>query len=235
MKKKNNWIRPILDLIAPRTCAICGRRLAVSEEVFCISCEMTLSTSDLEERSTDNYMTWKMWGRLPVVRCASLYDYNPREAASHTIMQLKYYKRPNIGIYLGRVLAHKLQERDFFRGIDAIVPVPLAKNREQERGYNQAELIARGVSFVTGLPIIANAVKREKFKKSQTLLTSEERQENVDHLFTLIHPEFIRGKHLLIVDDVMTTGATCIALGNMLLQACNVRLSIATLASVESK
>ena len=130
---------------------------------------------------------------------------------------------------MGRMVATELQRDGFFDGIDEIVPVPLTKERLRQRGYNQSEEIAKGINEITGLPINKDAVKRIVFKGSQTRRSRWDRQENVEYAFKLTHGEPIAGKHLLIVDDVVTTGATIIACAKELVKASNVKISVLSL------
>ena len=142
---------------------------------------------------------------------------------------MKYKDHPEIGEVMGRMMGKELMPSGFFDGIDGIIPVPLTKKRQRQRGYNQSEEIARGISEVTGLPLFDKVVKRVSFKGSQTNLGRWERNENVEKVFELIDGTTIQGKHLLIVDDVVTTGATCIACSKELVKAGDVKISILSL------
>ena len=135
---------------------------------------------------------------------------------------------------MGRMMARELQKSDFFEGIDAIVPIPLAKKRQRQRGYNQSEMLATGVSEITGLPIYNKVVKRTTFEGSQTNRGRWERNENVEKVFQLTDSEALHGKHILIIDDVVTTGATIIACAKELSKAEDVRFSILALGFAKS-
>lgn len=130
---------------------------------------------------------------------------------------------------MGRMAAKEFAANHFFDGIDAIVPVPLAKKRKRERGYNQSLEIARGVSQITRLPIINNAVKRLSFKGSQTQMSRWQRNDNVEGEFILKDSEAVKGKHILIIDDVVTTGATVISCANEIGKAGGVKFSVLSL------
>ena len=132
------------------------------------------------------------------------------------------------------MLATEIKSAGFFDGIDGIVPVPLAKKRQRQRGYNQSEEIAQGISEITGLPIYKKVVKRISFKGSQTNKGRWDRQENVERVFDLIDAEAVSNKHLLLIDDVVTTGATCIACAKVLCQSANVRITILSLGFAKS-
>ena len=139
----------------------------------------------------------------------------------------KYDGRADIVMDLGKMLADEMN--GFFDDIDCIIPVPISIRRMMQRSYNQSDMIARGISKVTGLPIERHAVIRRHFDKSQTHLTRDERIKNVDDVFVLKDADALRGKHVLLVDDVITTGATTISCANQILKAENVKISILSL------
>ena len=130
---------------------------------------------------------------------------------------------------MGRLFAGELSRQGFFEGIDAIIPVPITRRRRWQRGYNQSLEIARGISEVTSLPILKNAVRRTRFDQSQTKKKGWQRLENVADAFQLRQPEAINGRHLLLVDDIVTTGATIRACALELCKAGDVRISVVSL------
>ena len=136
----------------------------------------------------------------------------------------------DLGETMGRFMAAELAATGFFRGIDVIIPVPLHPRKQKLRGYNQSECIARGVSAVTGIPIDVSSVLRRRHTETQTRKSAYERWENVDGIFLLRYPERFVGKHILIVDDVLTTGATTTACADALKDVGGVHVSILTLA-----
>lgn len=223
------WSR-LLDLIAPRSCAICGNRLAISEEIICATCNLHLPRTNYAAAAYENEMSKRFWGLLPIERAAPLFFYESKSEASRVILQLKYNNHPEYGEILGKMVAREFQPQQFFDGIDALIPIPLAPNRLRQRGYNQSLEIARGLQAVTRLPIITDAVRRNTFTESQTRKTRLERNENVSDVFERIPETDISGKHILLVDDVVTTGATATACGLELLKAQDVRISVLSLA-----
>ena len=233
MKPISFW-RRLLDLIAPRLCVVCGHRLTVTEGVICATCNFHLPRTDFHRNAYDNEMARLFWGQIPVEKASALFYYESHAETANIIYHLKYKNHPEIGEVMGRLMAKELQSGGFFDEIDGIVPVPLAKKRLRQRGYNQSEEIALGVSEVTGLPICQEVVCRQVFQSSQTSKGRWERNENVAHVFELVDPEAIRGKHLLIIDDVVTTGATVIACAQELLKASDVRLSVLALGFSKS-
>ena len=219
----------LFDLIAPRTCTICGRRLAASEQTICVVCHLHLPLTHLEAKPYDNVMARLFWGILPVERAAAMFYYEPHSEVARIIYDLKYHGQADIGIDMGQMAARQFARSNFFEGIDAIVPVPLTRMRRWQRGYNQSERIARGVSLETGLPVYTDVVKRQRFDKSQTKNSAWERLDNVEGAFVLTDGSRISGKHLLVVDDVVTTGATIKACALQLCQAGDVKISILSL------
>ena len=131
---------------------------------------------------------------------------------------------------MGRYMASELQASDFFHGVDVIIPIPLHKKKQQIRGYNQSEWISRGITAVTGVPVDTEAIIRRKNTETQTQKSALERWENVEGIFELHHAESLIGKHVLIVDDVLTTGATTVACASRIMEVEGIRISVLTLA-----
>ncbi len=219
MKPRINILSQLLDLIIPRSCVICDKRLSTTEEVICGGCNIALPRTDHIACATDNAMSRIYWAQAEVARAAALFHYSPHTEAATLIYALKYGKRPDIGLTLGRMLATEWRESGFFDEMDILLPIPLTKERQKRRGYNQSEVIAQGIAEVTGLPIETQVLARTEFKESQTLKDRAERLANVQKAFMLSHPERITGKHVAVVDDVVTTGATTLAIAQILQQA----------------
>ena len=226
--------RRLLDLISPRLCVVCGHRLSVTEEVICSKCNFHLPRTGFHHNAYENEMARLFWAQIPIERATAFFYYEPHAQTANIIYELKYKNRPDIGTTIGRMLAKEFQSAGFFDGIDGIVPVPLAKKRQHQRGYNQSEEIAQGVSEITGLPILKKVVRRTVFEGSQTNKGRWERHDNVEHVFELIDAKAVSGQHLLLIDDVVTTGATCLACAKALCQAGNVRISILSLGFAKS-
>ena len=222
------WTR-LLDIISPRLCSICGKRLSVSEEALCVVCNLHLPRTGFQLNATDNIMARMFWGRIPVERVAALFYYEAGSEACRLVYDLKYHDRPDIGHIMGHMIACEFMAADFFNDIDVMVPIPLTRKRQRRRGYNQSQMLAEGIAEVTQLPIADKAVKRIHFTESQTTKSRMDRQYNVESVFTLNQPEAVSGKHVLLIDDVVTTGATMIACATELLKAGNVKVSILSL------
>ena len=227
------WHR-LLDLISPRLCVVCGNRLTVTEETICSRCNFHLPRTGFGKAPYDNEMAKLFWAQIPIKRASALFYYEAHSETANIIYMLKYKDHPEIGGVMGRMTARELQTNDFFDGIDGIVPIPLARKRLRQRGYNQSMEIAKGVSEITGLPIYNKVVRRNAFEGSQTSKGRWERNENVEGVFELKDASAIQGKHLLIVDDVVTTGATVLACTKELCKAGNVKVSVLALGFAKS-
>ena len=232
--KDSFWSR-LVDLIAPRACVVCGGRLGIHEFFLCGSCNLQLPRTNYADNPYENDMARLFWGQLPVERCAALFFYQGGSGPSQILYELKYKNHPEIGEFFGRMIAEEWNDTGFFEGIDLIVPVPLAKERQRQRGYNQSLHIARGIGSVTRLPIVTNAVSREQFVESQTQKDRWQRNENVEGCFRLNDGSALKGRHVLLVDDVVTTGATICSCGREMLKAGGVRFSILTIGFAKSK
>lgn len=219
----------LINLVAPKQCVMCGCRLVVGEDVVCTSCNLDLPRTNYHEKPYDNEMAKLFWGRMPVEKAAALFFYRARSASSRIVYSMKYLGHPEVGELMGRMAAVEFAKSGFFDDVDLIVPVPLAKKRQRARGYNQSMEIARGVSEITRLPIVADAVVRKSFNGSQTEMNRWQRNENVEDVFTLKDGSRIEGRHVLIVDDVVTTGATVISCANELRRCCDVKFSVMSL------
>lgn len=204
------------------------------EASVCRDCLQQLPYTDFYKSPYDNYLARLFWKQFPIEKASSLFFYYPHAEYTSIIIDLKYHSRPEIGFDLGAYAAERLMPSGFFDGIDCIIAVPLARKRQRKRGYNQSLEIAKGISEVTGLPIISKAITRKIFTETQTHLTFNDRLENVKDVFRLDHPSLIDNKHVLIVDDVITTGATISACTTELCKAQNIKVSVFSLAFTKS-
>lgn len=228
----------ILDLVCPRHCLICGQRLLGEEGIVCLTCNLHLPRTNTWQQPEDNDMAKLFWHSIPVEKCCSLFHYHGHAPASNLLYQLKYNQHQDVGVAMGHLLASEANNIQFFDDIDAIVPIPLSPKRQRERGYNQSEAIAQGLHEATQIPVLKKIVRRKTFTESQTHKNRWERNRNVQDAFTLT-PAYASGgskagslchKHLLIVDDVCTTGATIISCCQELMKAADsMKFSILTI------
>lgn len=227
------WTR-LLDLISPRLCPVCGRRLSVNERVLCAPCHLHLPMTGFHHSPLDNPMARLFWGQFPVERAAALFFYQPHAPLSQLIYDMKYHGRPELGEHVGAITARLFTEAGFFEGVNALVPMPITRRRQWQRGYNQSMEIARGVSSVTHIPVWQHVVSRTHFQESQTRKNAWERLRNVEDAFLLRTPDKIAGQHIMLIDDIVTTGATIIACGRELAKAPGVKISVMALGLTKS-
>lgn len=222
-------LHAITDFFFPRTCAMCNNRLGTTETDICTCCLRSLHRVGYPEDQRHGVIERLFWGRIPIERATSFFYYDSKEA-QHLIHCLKYDGRPHTGQTLAMIFAKEMQHTDFFEGIDGIISLPLHWRKKHKRGYNQSDYIAKGLSDITGIPVLKHVVKRIRNNPSQTHLNHQEREENVRGIFQLKHPDQVMNQHILLVDDVLTTGSTLTSCATELAVAENVRISIFTLA-----
>ena len=182
----------------------------------------------------DNPMAQLFWKLIPIQRAAALIYYEPHSEIAQLVYQMKYADRPDIGEDMGRLMGNEMQIAHFFDNIDVLLPVPLSRKRLRQRGYNQSEQLAIGISDITHLPVVTKALRRTHFRQSQTQLSRRERQENVEDLFELRNGSMLQGKHVLLIDDICTTGATLLACCDTLKAVPGIRLSVLTFGFTKS-
>ena len=179
----------------------------------------------------DNELEKRFWGKFPIERASAYFHYVKGSDFDKILFELKYHGQKEVGEYMGRYMANDLLASGFFNEIDIIVPVPLHKKREKERGYNQSEWIASGISKITGIPVNTNSIKRVEANTTQTRKSLWDRWENVQNLFAVVSSSELQGKHILLVDDVLTTGATIASCASKIMEVRGVRISVLTLAA----
>lgn len=201
-------------LLFPHCCPVCGEALVRSEKCICQGCMIGLPRLPMIEGKMEDVEMLFM-GAKSVTKAVSLFRYNRHSAYASIIKDIKYHNNPRTGYELARMFATELMASDWFAGVDMIIPVPLHRKKKIQRGYNQSMYIAKGISAVTGIPI-AEAVKAVKPHRSQTSQDSVKRRMNVQDVFAAT--DDVCGKVVLVVDDVITTGATISACSDVLLQ-----------------
>lgn len=225
-------LRSLLHLFAPPSCPVCGKILSRAEHFVCIDCHLSAPLTNLWQ-SRDNVIEQRFWGQVPIVRAAALWWFVEGSAWQQVVHNFKYRSHWYYAENMGRWFGAEAADSGFFEDIDLIVPVPLHPLRRLERGYNQAEHIAYGISTQTSIPYCFNAVHRTRNNPPQAQMRYSERWNNIEGLFAISNPERLTGRHILIVDDVFTSGATIISLAQAINTACNgdVKISVATIAA----
>lgn len=221
--------RSALDIVMPRLCRCCGRRLQLQEDVFCTACVFSLPLTGQETRPDKNELKDKIERQHAVERAAALIYFQPHTDLAQAVYDMKYRDVPTVADWFGATIGGVFAEAGFFDAIDVIVPVPITPMRRFRRGYNQSEILAGGIARVAGLPVDTSALRRRKFAKSQTTLHGAARENNVAKAFKLVNARPIAGRHVLLVDDIVTTGATVRACIARLIEGGAAKVSVACL------
>ena len=224
-----DWLDSILNLFYPRVCAACGEVLLKNEETVCLKCRHTLPRTGYEH-NPDNPVAQTFYGRVRFHAVTACFFFAKSGKVQHLIHQLKYKGNKEAGIFLGQQIGESIKEAPIFQGIDYLVPIPLHPKREKQRGYNQSLMIAKGINEVTGIPIGNKYLIRSIYTETQTQKTAEERFQNVKDIFEVHYPEELQGKHILLIDDVLTTGATLESCAHALESIPGIVISVATAA-----
>lgn len=224
-----NLFRDLIGLLFPDLCAACGVHLYRGEHHLCTKCRHDLPYSD-HHLHDDNVAAKKFWGRLELKAVFALLHFRKGNRVQNILHRLKYKNQPELGVELGKMIGEKLLLNPAYSQIDCIVPVPLHRKRESRRGYNQSFLIAKGISDIMGLPTARQNLQRMVATESQTSKGRFSRHENMVGVFQLTNPSEVAGRHVLLVDDVITTGATLEACANELSKHGVAAISIAAVA-----
>lgn len=225
----NTFFNGLLHLVYPEICAGCGSDLVRHKQLLCAGCIELLPLTNFHLHA-GNPVEKVFEGRLPLIAATSLLYFNKKSIVQELLHQLKYKGKKDIGYYFGRKMGENLQGCSRFRNIEAIVPLPLHIKRRRKRGYNQAEVIGNGISDQLKIPVFAAAVYRTSQTETQTHKGRTERWQNMEGRFEVADRETLAGKHVLLIDDVITTGATLESCGRALQKIRGLQLSIASLA-----
>ena len=224
-----NIIGDFFSLIYPRICMACGKNLFRHEKCICSFCLYHLPKTNFH-MGIENPLTQLFWGRTSILSAASYYYFYKGGKVQHLIHQLKYKGQKDIGLYLGNIYGKELIKSSFFNSADYIVPVPLHYKKQKKRGYNQSEIFAIGISQSMEITLDAKTLVKKTKTESQTKKSRFNRWENVKEVFELRKFNHLINKHVLLVDDVITTGATLESCVNSLSKISGIKISIATLA-----
>ena len=227
----SNMLRDVMSLFVPATCAVCGKPLSAGEGVVCPMCEVTAPLTELW-REPYNVMNERFWGLMPVERASAFLWYVEGSPWRRMVHDFKYAGRWRVAYDMGRWYGAELRESGLYADVDVVIPVPLHFRRRLSRGYNQSEYLARGIARELGVECDVRSVRRSRYNDSQVRHSIDERWNNVENIFEVVASQRLEGKHLLLVDDVFTTGATMMSLGEEILsKVSSVRLSVAVLAT----
>lgn len=218
----------VLHLLFPHCCTGCGTDTIAATQVLCPACADALPHTHFEHHA-NNPIEKIFWGRLPLTQATAQYFFTKDSVMQQLMHSLKYRGNKEVGLWLGKMMGTQLAATNRFMQVDALVPLPLYPEKEHQRGYNQAQVLCEGMSSVMQKPVLHGAVIRTHHTESQTKKSRVERWQNMDGRFLVTNPAMLQGKHLLVVDDVVTTGATLEACGGCLMEVPDVRLSVATL------
>ncbi|WP_158798437.1 ComF family protein [Pedobacter sp. L105] len=221
-----------ISLLFPDLCNACGTQLFHGEEQICTKCLHDLPYTDFHLYA-DNAVAKLFWGRIACHAAMAMLYFRKGSRVQNLIHRLKYNDQIKLGFVLGSLLGEKLAQSDLYLQADLIIPVPLHPRKERSRGYNQALQIALGVADKLRLPVPASLLVRNKATSTQTKKNRYSRFENMKAVFSVTDPASLSNKHVLLVDDVITTGATLEACAQVLLDAGVAKLSIVALAFAE--
>jgi len=223
------WTTDFFNLFFPDICQACGEPLVKNENVICLSCLYKLPKTNFHMHE-NNPISRIFWGRANIHAATSFLFFNKGGSVQKLIHQFKYKGKIETGRYLGELLGFDLRKSDLFKNIDIIIPVPLHPRKLHIRGYNQSDIIADGIGNSMKVEVSASTLIRTVHTETQTKKTRYKRWENVKGKFDIKNPELIEGKHILLIDDVLTTGATLESCAQTLLDVPNLKVSLATLA-----
>ena len=220
-------INDFINLIFPKLCCACNNALLKSENIICLNCIVSLPKTNFHLEA-NNPVNKVFWGRVQVEMATSFYLFSKKGKVQRLLHHLKYKGVKEVGTVVGELMGYDLKESPHFKQIDFIIPVPLHRNKLKKRGYNQSECIAKGISSAMGIPINIQTLFRKVDSQTQTKKSRYKRWENVGEIFGVSDKE-LDGKNVLLVDDVVTTGATLEACAQILIQH-NCKIYIATIA-----
>jgi ComF family protein len=218
-----------LSLLFPRICCGCGTALVRNESVICTQCYIEIPRTNYH-LAADNPVAQLFWGRCLLEKAAAFSYYTKGSRIRRIIHKLKYDGVKDAGTLLGKIYATTLRDSGFFDGIDLIIPVPLHPSKKRKRGFNQCDYICSGISEVSGIPADNRSLVRVSRSDTQTRKSRYERWLNVEGIFEVKRRDEIAGKHILLIDDVITTGSTIEACAVELLKVENVKVSVIALA-----
>jgi len=224
-----NLFKHLINLLFPRTCAACGTPLLECETTVCTTCRFLMPKTGYEN-NPNNPLAQNFFGQMPFNAVSAEFFFSKSGKVQHLIHGLKYHHCRENGIFLGQEIGKSLLKASDYQGIDYLIPIPLHPKKEKIRGYNQSHVIAEGISEIMNIPITEKCLVRSVFTDTQTKKSREERWNNVKDIFNIEKPERLENKHVLLIDDVLTTGATLMSAGKALSQVEGIKISVVTAA-----
>lgn len=218
----------LLSLLYPSVCLSCRQDLIAQEMEVCATCLSLLPRTKFHLQ-INNPLEQKFFGLIPFEYATAIYYFNKDSVLQDIMHAIKYEGNKDIAHFIGRRMAHELESCSWLNDIDLMVPIPLHSKKEKTRGYNQSQLLAEGFTEVIPKSINNSSVKRIKNTKTQTSMTRSERMDNVKDVFEVVDNK-LNDMHILLIDDVVTTGATLASCANAILAKPNTKLSILTMA-----
>ena len=232
MNLQRSYLADFVSLLFPELCVACRESLVANEHLLCTDCRFNLPYTNFHLQA-DNIVARQFWGKINIETAFALYYFNKGGKIQNMLHQLKYNGQQQIGNLLGNIAGGQLVKNEIFSTVDYIIPVPLHKKRFRERGYNQSTRFAEGLADKLNAVVAEDNLVRIKSTETQTHKSRFARFENMQEVFVVINSEKLQGKHVLLVDDVITTGSTLEACGEQLLKIEGLKLSIATIAYAE--
>lgn len=229
----SDYIQHFFKLFFPRNCEACNKNLLKNEKTLCVDCLNEIPKTNFH-KNEDNILNRTFYGITNIKYSTAFYFFRKGSKFQILIHKLKYKGQKELGIELGRMAGGEIKD-SIFSEIDIIIPVPLHKARKRERGYNQSEMIAEGLSETMEKEYKTDILLRHVYTQTQTKKTLEERRKNVGSAFKINNEDYIIGKHILLVDDVVTTGSTLIACANELLKIKDVTVSVFAVAYADNQ
>lgn len=226
----SGYFKDIFRLFFPNICPVCGERISDQGALLCTQCMWEIPMTNYWNE-VDNPVAQKFWGHIPIVNACSFMTYSKSSRFNKLIHDFKYRGSWKSARRLGVWYGSYLKESGLYADIDVVVAVPLHFRKKLKRGYNQSQYIAEGIAESLGCAVDCHSVSRRVHNQSQTTKNSVERWDNVHGIFELRALDRLKGKHILLVDDVLTTGATLISCAEAILEKLpDCRLSIAVIA-----
>ena len=229
MRPRILFLPELTHLFFPHTCCGCGTDLLPGKAIFCIYCLSSMPHTGFEQHA-GNPVEKNFWGRAEIQAASAHLYFTKKSSIQQSLHRFKYKGRKEIGFYFGNRMGLALKNGGRFQACELILPLPLFASREKERGYNQAAILSEGISAIMHIPVSNDTLFRIKGTASQTHKNRIQRWQNMEDKFLVRRKEQLEGRHILLIDDVITTGATLEACAQTLLRIEGVTLSIATLA-----